>query len=134
MVVGLFCHEDSTKSNVNTDYSKDRDFNGSCNFNTCCDFNIYNTLSNTVNPTCPQQIEKLFDHYVSENAIVDVTNVSEVENIHVVSENDTNSAPIVYNNQPNQNDFTKCTPIMSIYHIDPYIAEEQSADNYAPVI
>ncbi len=26
----------------------------------------------------------------------------------------------------------KCTPIMSIYHIDPYIAEEQSTDNYVP--
>ncbi len=44
---------------------------------------------------------------MSENAIDNETNVSEVENIHVVSENDTNSAPIVFNNQPNQNDFTK---------------------------
>ncbi len=109
-------------------------FNGSCNLNICCDFNIYDTLSKTVNPTCLQQIEKLFDHYVSENDIVDVTNVLEVENVHVVSENDTNSTPIVCNNQLNQNDFTKCTAIMSIYHIDPYIAEEQSTDNYTPVI
>ncbi len=55
-----------------------------------------------------------------------------MENIYLVSENDSNSAPIVSNNQPNQNDFTRCTPIMSIYHIDPYIAEEQSTDNYTP--
>ncbi len=68
---------------------------------------------------------------MSENAIVDVTNVSDLEYVHVVSENNTNSAPIVSNNQPNQNDFTKCRSIMSIYHIDPYIAEEQSTDNYA---
>ncbi len=121
-------HEDSAESNVNTDSSKDHDFNVSCNCNIYCDFNIYDTMSKTVNPTCPQQI----NYYVSENAIVDVTNVSEVENINVVSENDTNSAQIVSNNQPIQNDFTKCTTIMSIYHIDPYIAGEQSTDNYTP--
>ncbi len=127
-----FCHEDSAESNVNTNSSKDHDFNGRCNFNICCDFNIYDTLSKTVIPTCPQQIENVSDHYVSENVIVHVTNVSEVENVHVVIENDTNSSPIVCNNHPNQNDFTIFTPIMSIYHIDPYIAEEQSTDNYAP--
>ncbi len=58
-------------------------------------------MSKTVNPTSPQQIETLFDHYVSENDIIDLTNVSEVENVHVVFENDTNSVLIVSNNQLN---------------------------------
>ncbi len=66
-------------------------------------------------PTCPQQIENVI-----------------IENVHVVSENDTKSALIVSNNRLNQNDFTKCTSIMSINHIGPYIAEKQSTDDHAP--
>ncbi len=53
-------HEENAESNGNTDSSKDHDFNVTCNFNICCDFNIYDTLSKTVNSTCPQQIEKIF--------------------------------------------------------------------------